>query len=252
MLSDSALNKNTDERSILFQASCFNQYANVYAPRYRQAHYQVFLTNQQVAKDALDTAYADVKNAFQYFIDNLNNNSPIIIAAHSQGTIHAARLLKDFFENKPLQNKLVAAYLIGMPITKDYFETMKPCTTPNAVGCFVSWRTYLENNLGEKYIQLEAPNTVYVTNPLSFTMDTNAISRKNNNGSVLLKFNQVWKKVSGAQVHNNVLWITKPKFKFSFLVKNKMTNYHVADINMFYVNIRNNVAERLKAFGVLY
>jgi hypothetical protein len=248
---DITLNDKTDKGSILFQASCFNQHANVFAPRYRQAHLQSFYNNSSKAKAALDTAYVDVKNAFQYFINNLNNNLPIIIAAHSQGTVHAGRLLKEFFENKPLQSKLVAAYLIGMPVSKKYFSTLQPCTTPNTTGCFVSWRSYLQNSIGEKYIQLEEPNSVYVTNPISFTLDTVAVNRKQNDGAVLLNFNKVLKGVSGAQVHNNILWVTKPKFTFSFLVKNNRINYHIADINLFYMNIRKNIAERLNAFGVI-
>ncbi len=250
-LADSALNKSTDDRTILFQASCFNQYATVYAPRYRQAHLQAFFTNSYDAKNALDTAYSDIRNAFIYFLEHLNNDMPIIIASHSQGTRHAGKLLQEFFENKPLQKKLVAAYIIGMPIRKDYFTTLQPCTNATATGCFVGWRSYLENSFEDKFVQLEQPNSVFVTNPLTFTLDTIAVSRNKNEGSVLLNFSKILKNVSGTQVHNNVLWITKPKFNFSFMVKNKLTNYHIADINLFYVNIRNNIAERLKAFGVL-
>jgi Protein of unknown function (DUF3089) len=247
-IDDVALNKKTDEGSILFQASCFNEQSNVFAPRYRQAHLQSFYNNTIEGKAALDTAYNDIKAAFEYFVTNLNNNKPIIIAAHSQGTFHAAHLIKDYFENKPLQQKLVAAYLIGMPARKNYFSTCKPCENAKSIGCFVSWRTYLENSIMEPYLKLEPTNSVYVTNPLTWTLDTLPTNRKNNKGAVLLKFNKVNKKVCAAQVHNNILWISKPKFKFSFLVKNKRTNYHIGDINLFYVNIRENVQLRLQEY----
>jgi hypothetical protein len=245
---DVTLNKKTDEGSILFQATCFNEQSEVYAPRYRQAHLQCFYSNAPEGKAALDTAYEDIKNAFEYFIKNLNNNMPIIIAAHSQGTVHAAHLIQDFFENKPLQQKLVTAYLIGMPARKNYFTTCMPCEKENAIGCFVSWRTFLQNSVPETFITLEPVNSVYVTNPLTWTLDTLPTTRKDNKGAVLLKFNKVNKKVCAAQVHNNVLWISKPKFKFSFLVKNKRTNYHIGDINLFYVNIRENVHRRLEEY----
>ena len=58
-------------------------------------------------------AYNDIKQAFDTFLEKFNNGRPIIIAGHSQGAGHAKRLLQDFFDNKPLQEKLVAAYLIG-------------------------------------------------------------------------------------------------------------------------------------------
>jgi hypothetical protein len=243
---DSALNKKTDETSILFQASCFNNNCNVYAPRYRQAHIQAFFSGAVEAKASLDTAYNDIKNAFEVFL-KLNNGMPIIIASHSQGTVHAGKLIKEFFENKPLMQNLVAAYLIGMPVKKDYFDQCKPCLSAQQNNCFVTWRTLLTGNL-EGYMKWEKPNSIYVTNPLTWKTDTALVTRKNNKGAVLLKFNKVFKNVNGAQIHNNVLWISKPKFPLSFLVKNKMTNYHVADINLFYVNIRENIKNRLQNY----
>ena len=68
-----------------------------------------------------------------------------IIASHSQGSTHAQRLLKDFFDAKPLQKKLVAAYVIGMAIPKNYFTDLKPCTDAAQTGCIIGWRTYKKN-----------------------------------------------------------------------------------------------------------
>ncbi len=242
-INDAELNRGTEERSILFQASCFNDNTNLYAPFYRQAHIDAFY--QPSGGKALDTAYNDVRNAFLYFLKTADTSLPLIIASHSQGTVHAGRIIKEFIESKPLQAKLVVAYLIGMPVSKTYFTTLKPCGNENETGCFVSWRTYLKGSEGEAYLKKELPNSIVVTNPLTWTMSTEMVSRKKNNGSVLLKFNTVVKNVSGAQINGNILWITKPKFKFSFLVKNKMTNYHIADINLFYINIRENQRNRI-------
>lgn len=245
-ITDIGLNKKTDESTILFQASCFNEQCEVFAPRYRQAHIQAFYTNSDMGKAALDTAYNDIKKAFEVFLE-VNKKMPIIIASHSQGTVHAGRLIKDYFENKPLMQQLVAAYLIGMPVSKSYFKDCKPCAESNQTNCFVSWRTFLKGHQ-ENYMKLENENSIVVTNPLNWRMDTSFVSRSNNKGSVILKFNKLFKKVNGAEVHNNILWIDKPKFPFSFLAKSKMTNFHIGDINLFYVNIRENVKERLFSF----
>jgi hypothetical protein len=246
-ISDVAINKKTDEGSILFQASAFNNGTIVYAPRYRQAHISAFFGAVD-SKAALDTAYADVKKAFEQFLV-FNKDNAIILAAHSQGTVHVGRLIKEFFEGKPLMEKLIVAYLVGMPIRKNYFSTCVPCSSAKQTSCFVSWRSYLTGTQGEPYIQMEAKNSVYVTNPLTWTLnDSTAVSRKHNKGAIFYKFNKVLKRVSGAQMHNNILWVTKPKFAGSFLVRNKMTNYHIADINMFYANIRENVSERSNSY----
>ncbi len=246
-VTDSALNSKTDNTSILFQASCFNQQSMVYAPRYRQAHIQAFFSGSTQAKAALDTAYSDVRAAFMYFVKYLNNDMPIIIAAHSQGTVHAGRLLKEFFENKPLANKLVIAYLLGMPVKKNYFATCKPCQTATETNCFVTWRTYLQQH-DDSYINAEPKNGIWVTNPITWTLDTVLASRKLHSGSMLQKFNKLYKHTVTAQVHRTTLWISKPKIPFSFLVKNKLTNYHIGDINLFYNNIRQNLQLRLQQY----
>ena len=40
------------------------------------------------------------------------------------------------FDGKELQENLVAAYLIGMPIQKDTFQNIKVCETPKETNCF--------------------------------------------------------------------------------------------------------------------
>ena len=52
------------------------------------------------SKQALDLAYLDVKTAFEYFLTHYHKGEPIILVGHSQGSLHAARLLKEFFDGK--------------------------------------------------------------------------------------------------------------------------------------------------------
>lgn len=244
-IDDASINTKTDYTSILYQASVFNASARIFAPRYRQAHLSTFFSmNKQEAAAALDTAYEDIRNAFEYYLKNYNNGRPIIIAAHSQGTLHAARLLKDYFENKPLKNQLVCAYLIGMPLYIDYFTDLVPCNDSTSVGCFVGWRTMKKNYLPQ-YAKKEIKPS-FVINPLVWTKDTNYVTRKWNGGAILWKFNKLIPHPNGAQIHKNVLWIPKPKFPFSFFVPIK--NFHPGDINLFYMNIRENVKTRINEF----
>ena len=108
------LNQTTDNGTILNQASIFNGAGKVYAPRYRQAHLHAYYSkDKSSAKKAFNLAYHDVKTAFEYYLKNFNKGRPIIIASHSQGTNHAETLLKEFFDGKPLQEKLVAAYPVS-------------------------------------------------------------------------------------------------------------------------------------------
>ncbi|MEO5650064.1 MAG: DUF3089 domain-containing protein [Ginsengibacter sp.] len=244
-IDDEALNKKTDNGSILYQASVFNKYCRVFAPRYRQANLRAFFSKDKEAVDAaLDTAYADVKKAFEYYLQKYNQGRPVIIASHSQGTLHAGKLLKEFFEGKPLQKKLVCAYLIGLPVFSNYFSELKPCRDSTATGCFISWRTFKEGYTAP-FVEKEKLKA-YVINPLTWTMDTFLAPAYLNKGGVLRNFDKVIPGLVYAQIHENVLWVNKPHFFGSIFLKTK--NYHIADYNLFYENIRENVGTRIKAF----
>ncbi|MFY8127373.1 MAG: DUF3089 domain-containing protein [Chitinophagaceae bacterium] len=244
---DKDLNEKTDEGSIQFQASVFNSSARVFAPRYRQAHLSSFFpTNFEDSINALkafELAYADVKDAFEYYLKNYNNGRPIIIASHSQGTFHARNLIKEFFDGTTLQNQLVAAYLVGYYVPKSLTNNIKECTKPNSTGCIVSWRTFEYNYLPE-YVQAENQPAV-TTNPITWDIDKPTANKEENKGILKKDFNDVHQNLIDANVVGNVVWVTKPKiFGIGFLNK----NYHVADYNFFYESIKQNVADRIKAF----
>ncbi|MEP6711202.1 MAG: DUF3089 domain-containing protein [Ferruginibacter sp.] len=244
-IDDAVLNAKTDYSTILYQASAFNEQCRIFAPRYRQANLKSFYTGEKTtATKAFELAYADVKAAFEYYLQHYNNGRPIIIAAHSQGTIHAGRLLKEFFEGKPLYNKLVCAYVIGMPTPENYFTSIPSCKDSLATGCFVGWRSFHKDYTAD-YIAKENFKSL-VTNPLLWTSDTTYAPAALNKGGVLINFNKVTTKVVDAQIHNNVLWTSKPKFFGNVFLTKK--NYHIADINMFYINIAKNVKTRIKMF----
>ncbi|MCB9055100.1 MAG: DUF3089 domain-containing protein [Chitinophagales bacterium] len=244
-IDDAYINAKTDYSSILFQASVFNVSCRVFAPRYRQAHIQNFFSKDSVkSKAAFAIAYADIKSAFEYYLLHYNHGRPIIIAGHSQGALMAEKLLHDYFENKPLEKQLVAAYIIGWPVPKTYFKNLPMCSDSSQTGCICSWRT-LRKNYVPSYLKNENGNA-WVTNPLSWTMNEDFVSRKMNKGSVLTKFNKVYKRAADAQIQNGLLYTRRPKFPWSFLFFTK--NYHVGDINLYYINMRENVKTRIASF----
>jgi hypothetical protein len=245
-IDDTYINAKTDYSSVLYQASVFNQHARVFAPRYRQANISVFFSKEKERADSVfEMAYSDLKTAFEYYLKNWNADRPILIASHSQGSKLAIRLLKEYFEDKPLQNKLVVAYTPGWPVPKDYFTSLKMCSDSLQTGCICSWRTFRENYI-PSYLKNEKVNS-FVTNPLNWTTDSTHAGKRLNSGSVLYKFNRVYKQTTDARISNGLLWVKKPKFPWSFLYRTK--NYHIADINLFYLNIRYNVQQRISSFN---
>lgn len=239
------LNDKTDDSTIKLQASVFNGSARIYAPRYRQANLKVFYKEEGKlpSKKALELAYSDVKNAFQYYLDHFNNNRPIIIASHSQGTLHATKLVQDFFDNPEWKDRLVAAYLVGYVVRPNDFNHIEPCKTATENNCYVSWNTKGWNFKATPFFK-----GATATNPLNWTLDGTYASREENKGGVLTDFDEIKQGINDAQSKNGdgVIWIHKPKIPFAFLYFSK--NYHVGDYNLFWMNVRENVAERTHAY----
>ena len=244
-LSDAELNAKTDYTSILYQASVFNGSCRVYAPRYRQAHiYSFYASDTTKSKNAFAVAYSDIKKAFEQYLKFANNGRPIIIASHSQGTLHAAMLLREYFENTELQKQLVAAYIVGLYVPRESFQVLEPCRTATQTGCINTWRTYKTGYMPEFVKNEKKPGMV--VNPLNWTISDEAVPRQKNQGSILYKFNKHYKKTNGAKIEQSIVWTNRPKFLFGFLLKTK--NYHAGDYNLFYYSIRKNIAERIQSY----
>lgn len=244
-LADTLLNQKVDQSTIKNQASVFNGIARIYAPRYRQAHLEIFFTGDSVIKStALDYAYRDVRKAFEYYLQNWNQNRPIIIASHSQGTLHATRLMQEFFDGTPLSERLVAAYLVGMPLKTSTFETIPPCTFEADTQCWMSWNTFKKGYYPARFAVTY--EDALSTNPLNWRIDDVYASRDENVGGVLRKFDKIHPEVTDAQNHKGVLWSEKPYFPGRIFITTK--RYHIADYNLFYLNIRENVKSRAMAY----
>ncbi|MGD1946639.1 MAG: DUF3089 domain-containing protein [Croceivirga sp.] len=247
-IDDKELNERVDNSTILFQASAFNAGGRIFAPRYRQAHLRSYSTKDTVsAKKAFALAYADVKSAFEHYLLYYNHGRPFIIASHSQGTTHGGPLIREFIDGKSLQSKMVAAYLIGLPLPKTYFKSIRPCLNPDDLNCSISWRTFKR-----KFLPDNRPlgDSILVTNPITWKIDTSYVAKEQSKGAVLRDFNKILKGRVDAQVHNGILWASKPRFPWSFLFRRK--NYHIADINFYYMDIRKNVKERVDRWMDVY
>lgn len=244
-VNDTTFNNSIDESTLLHQASAFNAIGQIYAPRYRQAHlYGYWSKDTASVNKAFKLAYSDVKRAFEYYLEHYNNGRPIIIASHSQGTNHCEQLLKEFFDGKPLQNQLVAAYMVGMPIYRGTFKSIYPCRDSTETGCFCSWNTYSSgyypNNYHKKLYRAVA------TNPINWTIDGTPADYAENRGGLMPDFT-IKNNPSNAKSHKGLLWIDKLNVNVPapFLIKK---NWHVADYNLFWMNIRENAVLRSQQF----
>jgi hypothetical protein len=242
-INDTAINRKTDEGTILNQASVFNGSGRVYSPRYRQANLKVFFTKNEAENNgALDTAYSDLRNAFLYYLRYHNKGRPIIIASHSQGSVHAIRLMKEFFDGKPLQKQLVAAYIVGWQIKKDEFANIPFGSKPEQTGCVMGWRSF-KDGFAEPYLSKEEGNSL-CTNPISWKTDFLSTDTMMHQGAIA-PFNVLHKHAVSARIDpkTEVLWVKLPDAMEEKL--GRMGNYHILDYNLFWMDIRTNVKLRI-------
>jgi hypothetical protein len=245
-VSDEKINSWTDEWPLRHQASCFNGSCKIYAPRYRQAHMKSFFHLGEGGAEALALAYQDVAKAFEFYLENYNNGRPFIIAGHSQGTTHAKILIDQFIDGTELQDRFVCAYLVGMPTSKSEFDDIRPCLTADDCGCFNCWTTYDHGYYPDFHNDDYAKSAVI--NPLNWSSsDELSSDYQSHQGILVPSFKLKYREALTATTHQGMLWVSKPNVPIlkHFVLDN---NWHKADYNLFWVNIRNNVDHRVKLF----
>lgn len=242
-VTDSIQNVKVIDKAVYFQASAFLNAGKLYVPYYRQAHLRSYANYENGGIEALNLAYSDVKEAFKIYLEKYNQGRPIIIAAHSQGTTHAIRLLKEFFDGKPLQNKLVAAYLPGIAIKKNEFKTIQIMTNPTEIGGFVSWNTFKKGYYPKAYD--EWFKGAEVTNPVDW--DNSNESERLDHKGFLFTNDKIYKQALEVYVKDGVLWISVPHFPYRLLMFIKK-GYHAGDINLFWEDIKENATLRVESY----
>lgn len=242
------------------QASPFNGAGRIYAPRYRSVRMPVW---SAADKDSIDKAtglaYQDVRQAFDYYMAHYNQGRPIIIASHSQGTLHTVRLMRELFDNKPLAKQLVAAYLVGNTIADmPWFQQIPLCSSSTQTGCYVTWNTMLDGGDPQHWIAEKGLRQIECVNPLSWKADTAAVPASENPGSIpmmdyhalLSELPPLQSGVVGARCgEEGMLWIAqKPSVSGYTAALFAGASYHTYDINFYYASIRENAVLRVNNY----
>ena len=240
--------------SVKYQASAWYSTGDVYVPYYRQAHLRVFRESfwKNGGEQAYEMAYQDIRQAFITYLKKYNNSKPIIIAGHSQGAGHAKRLLKEFFDGKPLQKKLIAAYLIGTKITDEDFNYISHMTSEKQTGGFVTWNTYrLMSSSKEKRAKYTVSKDwikgAISSNPI--TWDEKKTTNYSDHKGFLYLNKKVFPKTVKIENIDDKVMVKLPKMGIvkRFLLST-VKDYHKADINLFWEDIRFNSIVRSKEY----
>jgi hypothetical protein len=228
--------------AVRFQASAWAKSGNLYVPYYQQAHIRSYDNLENGGKTALLLAYSDVKAAFAYYLKHYNHGRGIILAGHSQGSTHIANLLRDFFDGKPLQKQLVAAYIPGVGLDRNQFKTIPFMEHPDQIGGFVTWNTFKKKFDLQNYKWYKGK---VVINPV--TWDTTAIANRELHKGFLYSNGKMYKNSFDTHTADGVIWISTPHFPYRYLAF-IMRNYHSGDVNLFWEDIQENSLLRIKSF----
>ncbi len=251
-------------RFTMAQASAFTSVGQVWAPRYHQAHFGAFLQRSDDSVRAIDAAYRDVEAAFRAFLA-AHPAGPIILAGHSQGSLHLMRLMKRQVAGKPVASRIVAAYVIGWPVslTADIPALGLPaCTAADEAGCILSWQSFAEpadtSSVALAYGgyrgmtgRKRTGSPMLCTNPLTGTPDS-AAPEQANLGTLAPAADgesaesKLVKGAVGARCKDGFLLIGTPPQLGPYVLPGN--NYHVYDYALFWANIRKDAERRLTTF----
>jgi Protein of unknown function (DUF3089) len=245
-------------------ASAFAPSGEIWAPRYRQAAIGAFLTTKPEGQQALNAAYQDVLLAFDAFMAKVQKDRPIILAGHSQGALHLTHLLKDRIAGKPVSKRIVAAYVVGWPVSvvTDLATMGLPaCTSADATGCMMSWQSYAEPADYQRIVDVydastgfdgnsRAGTALLCTNPLTGGAAPDAPADANIGTlrpSDDLKSGELIAQAVPARCdERGFLLIGNPPKLGPYVLPGN--NYHVYDIPLFWNNVRADALWRVQKF----
>ena len=250
------------EWTLVEQASIFDGQANIYAPFYRQNNVKINPLMLTDAKPIFSLGQQDLIAAFDYFMKNFNRGErPVIIAAHSQGSVRTVELAKAgelLFSDEESLKQLVAAYTIGYSITQgdlDINPLMRISESANDTGCFILYNTISDEKNKEKEGPTIIPGT-FVVNPLNWRCDGEFAPAGMNIGAAFFRHEDPanparYPNFAAAQKVGNALVITdisNPEELPATSVTFPKGIYHMYDYAIFYENLRKNVADRINAY----
>lgn len=234
------------------QASVFSNNCNIYAPYYRQMAMDGLSMDPQEQNRYFSIGLADIEKAFDYYIDNLNNGRPFILAGHSQGSMVLVQLMKDRFNKPELMSKLVASYIIGYSVTDDDLaqcEWLRIAESADDIGTIITYNSQSEFATGSPVL-LPGANCV---NPLNWKNTSEYAPEEMNSGAVFFtkngivdtivdQYTEAWIDEKGALVVSPPNADTLSTGSFPAGV------FHKYDYSFFFNNLKENAGTRINAY----
>ena len=243
-------------------ASAFEESTNLFMPYYRQAGAKAMKSAYDKTGDVrtvlAKTPYEDITAALDCYFENYNDGRPFIIASHSQGSAINSLVLKGYFKEHPdYYERMVASYMIGFSITKDWLADnphLKCATGEDDAGVIVSWNTEGIQNVEQNATNVVVMPGAISINPLNWKLDDTYAPASENKGSLVIDERAGTASIGdiGADAQVNVergVVVTNAKSDPIALTEFfGPASFHNGDYTFFYNNIKDNVAKRIATY----
>lgn len=246
------------EGALEMERGIYEESARMYAPYYRQMAVNGYeLEDEEERERRLQFGYQDVSDAFKYYLENENNGRPIVLAGFSQGSDMVYRLLKEYFGEQEMQDKLVAAYAIGWACTEDMvkeYPQIKPAQSADDLGVVISFDC--EAPEVTETVVNPAGQKAYSINPLNWKTDSTPADKSLNIGARFMKSNgKIISEHTGLcgcyiDEERGVLKVTdvNPAAYPAVLDIFPEGAYHIYDYQFFFMNLKENVHNRVELY----
>lgn len=236
----------------------YEESARLYAPYYQQAAMKVYELEEKDRETYMELAYADVSEAFSYYLKNWNEGRPIILAGFSQGADMCYRLMMEYFGDEQLSEQLVAVYAIGWPLTEEMtqkYPQLKPAQGETDTGTIISFECEAKE-VEDTFIVPKGIRALSI-NPLNWKTDGKAASKEENMGACFTNYDgDIAKEVPNLcggylDEERGVVKVTDISVEdYPAIVPGLPQGaYHIYDYQFFYRNLQKNVEVRLEQFN---
>lgn len=140
-----------EQTVIRLQFARFASKCKPYAPMYRQVTLAGLRTALGGGGASMDrgVGYADVLDAWNYYLQHDNRGRGVVLIGHSQGAVVLTELLRREIDGKPIQSRIVSALLLGstvqVPRGRDVggtFQKLPLCRAASQVGCIITYASF--------------------------------------------------------------------------------------------------------------
>ena len=231
--------------------------ARFFAPYYRQAGLNAYELPAEDREEYLSLAYADIKDAFLYYLEHYNNGRPIILAGFSQGGDMSIRLLKDCFAEEEVNELLVACYDIGWSVSEEDLEQyphLRFASGEDDTGVIISFNSEAESVTDS--LMIPAGTRTLAINPLNWKTDSTPAGKEENLGACFIDYSgniiAEIPQLTGAYIDPQrgalkVPDVTPEEYPPVLSIFSDGI-YHLYDYQFFYRNLQENVEVRLNAY----